>query len=392
MATFTPDTNPDVLQWARKVIGLPRHIAAERIGVKEDVLDQWEKGEVKPTLGQLRHAARVYRKPLATLLLAQLPKHESPIKADFRLLLENQGREWSTELHLALLRVQMQHDVAIQLARLDDNLPPPIELSLTIDDDVEVSSEIVRDWLEESAPRPVNSYGKRDFSQWITLIEVKTILVTQATGISLEEMRGCSISEEPFPTILLNANDSPNGRLFTLIHELAHILLHAGGICDQEDRFVEDSGEKERIERFCNALAAAVLIPRAQLFKDRRVVRAAPSTRWSEREIAEFSTRFGVSREALILRLVELKRASWDLYFELRPRYERAHEETKQDASGTGFFSPYQRKIRDFGRRYTISVLNAYHREDITGLDLANYLDMRLNHVPQLEERLGVRR
>ncbi len=392
MATFTPDTNPDVLEWARKVIGLPQHVAAQKLDVDEDLLRKWEKGDAKPTLGQLRNMARVYRKPLATLLLARIPKDESPIKADFRLLLENQGREWSTDLRLALWRVQMQHEVATQLARMEDGLPPPIDLALTMEDDPEEAAPTVRSWLEESAARPVNAYGKRDFSQWIALIESKTILVTQATGISLEEMRGCSLSDEPFPVILLNASDSPSGRLFTLMHELIHILLHTGGICDQEDRFAEEDGEKERTERFCNAVAAAILVPREQLLKDYRVSRATPETHWSEQQIAEFAQRFGVSREAIILRLVELKRASWNLYFALLPRYKRAYEEMKQESSTAAFFSPYQRKIRDFGRRYTISVLNAYHREDISGLELANYLDIRLNHVPKLEERLGVRR
>ena len=58
------------------------------------------------------------------------------------------------------------------------------------------------------------------------------VLVFQTGGVSLDEMRGFSISAEPFPVIVVNAKDSPRGRVFTLIHEFAHILTNRGGLCD----------------------------------------------------------------------------------------------------------------------------------------------------------------
>lgn len=68
--------------------------------------------------------------PLATLLRATLPTNEKPIEGDWRLLEVNQSRERSLELWLALWRVQFQHDVAAELAALDDDLPSPLDLNL----------------------------------------------------------------------------------------------------------------------------------------------------------------------------------------------------------------------------------------------------------------------
>jgi len=98
--SFVPDTNPDVLEWARKVTGLRTDAAAEAIGVDHLALQLWEAGYEGPTFNQLRRMADVYKKPVATLLRSALPKNEKPIEGDWRLLVVNQDREWSPELWL----------------------------------------------------------------------------------------------------------------------------------------------------------------------------------------------------------------------------------------------------------------------------------------------------
>jgi Zn-dependent peptidase ImmA (M78 family)/DNA-binding XRE family transcriptional regulator len=392
MRSFTPDTNPEVLEWARKVIGLRRARAAEELDVLESTLFLWEEGNVKPDIHDLMRMAKVYKKPLATLLRSSLPKNEKPIDVDYRLLPIDQKQEWSSELWLALWRVQLQHDVAIELGELEENVPPPLPVAIELSESSEVAAQRIREWLEAAADRPVNSYGKRDFSQWLTLVENQGILVVQASNVGLKEMRGCSISEQPFPIILLNSNDSPPGRLFTLMHELSHILLRAGGLCDLEDKYQTVRNEHERVERFCNEIAAAILLPRQNMLDDWRIATASPTTRWSDQDIRELARRFGVSREAILLRLISLDRAPWSLYRDLKPRYERAYEENRPASPTSHFFAPNQRKIRDYGRRYTASVLNAYNREDITALDAADFLHTTIGNLPKLEERLGIRR
>ena len=388
--SFVPDTNPDVLEWARKVTGLRRNAAAEEIGVDHLTLQLWEAGYEGPTFNQLRRMADVYKKPIATLLRSALPKNEKPIEGDWRLLAINQAREWSSELWLALWRVQFQHDVAADLATLDDDNPPPLEIGLSLGDPPDIAGQRAREWLEVSAPRTVNNYGKRDFSQWVTLIEARGILVTQISNVPLEEMRGFSISDQPFPVIAINSYDSHNGRMFTLMHELTHVLLHVGGLCDLEDKEREVHSAKEQVERFCNQVAAAILMPEERLAQLPRINSATPNTLWLEADVTEIALRFGVSREAAALRLIAITSAPWRLYQNLKPRYERAYEEARPALRTSGFFSTNQRKVRDFGRRYTISVLSAYRREDITALDVTDFLDTTIQNIPKLESQVGM--
>ena len=387
------DANPEVLEWARVSIGLAREAAAKKIGVDTLVLRYWEEGVETddtpgPTLGQLRKMAEAYKRPLAALLLPEPPPTENVVKADFRLLPQNQNRSWSPTLRVALRRVQMQRSVAEELAEAEGETPPPLDLSIALAQAPEALSEAIRSWL--GTPR--RGTNERYLRQWIELIEEKNILVTQIQRVDLEEMRGCSISGPPFPAIILNGADSQNGKTFTLMHELAHILLRIGGLCDLEDKQFRLTSEKERIERFCNQVAAAVLMPRDDLLghlRGRPIDALQPAGL-----LQELADMYGVSREAMLLRLVSLNRASWEDYAQMKPHFEEIYEQRKSVKENDKVGGPtyYTMKVRDFGRRYINTVLDAYYRQEITNVDLARYLNMKANKVADLEASMGAQR
>ena len=117
MANFKVDAAPDVLEWARKSVGLTRAQAAKKLNVRELQIEEWEEGADDPSIAQLRRMAEAYKRPLAVLLLPAPPQDFEPIR-DFRLLPRNQDRPWSPELHMEFMRVQMQRAVARELAEI----------------------------------------------------------------------------------------------------------------------------------------------------------------------------------------------------------------------------------------------------------------------------------
>src|SRR6202044_2284517 len=77
------------------------------------------------------------------------------------------------------------------------------------------------------------------FRQWRFVLERAGILTLQATELQLAEARGFSISLRPLPVAVVNIKDAPRGRIFTLLHELVHVMLNDGGICDLHDADIE---------------------------------------------------------------------------------------------------------------------------------------------------------
>jgi transcriptional regulator with XRE-family HTH domain len=79
---------PELLIWARESSGMPISMAATKCKLAEDRLQQYECGELRPTVRQLETMADVYKRPLAVFFMSKPPG--SPIP-QHRLVLSSSG-------------------------------------------------------------------------------------------------------------------------------------------------------------------------------------------------------------------------------------------------------------------------------------------------------------
>ena len=187
----------------------------------------------------------------------------------------------------------------------------------------------------------------------------------------------------------MNGSEFTRGRLFTLAHELAHLGLNAGGLCDLHEERRSDDLE-DRIEMYCNAVAAAALMPRDAVLSVPAIARATSGHAWSTDDLDSLARPFGTSAESLLLRLVGLGKANWDLYRDLKPEFQRLYGEAKdRQRQSEGGPSYYVVKARDLGPGYIRAVLDAYRGRAITSFDVADYLDVRYEQIPRLEAAAG---
>lgn len=83
-------------------------------------------------------------------------------------------------------------------------------------------------------------------------------------SLDINEFRAFTLIDEYAPLIFINANDSQGAKLFSLLHELAHIWLGIDNFFN--DRYGNANGV-DSVEVICNAVAAEMLVPNI-LFKD----------------------------------------------------------------------------------------------------------------------------
>jgi Zn-dependent peptidase ImmA (M78 family)/transcriptional regulator with XRE-family HTH domain len=360
--------------------------AARKIGVRESVLEDWEAGNARPTLPQLRKAASVYRKPLATFLLAA-PPSESRAIVEFRMLPETEVARPSPAFADGLRRALEQQVVARHLADLSGDDVPRMHPSLKVSEDTEQSGQIVRDWLDVTLPQHLRWKSNEDaFRGWSRAVENRDILVIHISRVELSEMRAFAEQSQPFPVIGLNGKDSATGKTFSLMHELVHILM-ASGRTPALHVFRADSSWMNRntsSEVFCNQVAAATLMPARDLLV--QIGSADEPGIWTDEQLRQLSARYNVSREALLLRLVSLGRADQAFYQMKRKQFEaeyRQRAEAQQSDSGGGDY--YRLKVRDLGHRYIADVLAAYDNDDISSRDVTQFLGVQLGQLPRLE-------
>jgi Zn-dependent peptidase ImmA (M78 family)/DNA-binding XRE family transcriptional regulator len=380
------EVEPSVLVWARKSMGLDEESAAKKIGVVVSTLKKWESGEKAPSLPQLRKVAAKYKRPLAVLLLPAQPKDFDTLR-DFRRGPERAAGLQSPNLVAEYRRAMTQREVVLEIGDLGGRTEESAELpKLSLDDSDEGAGTTIRSWLSVPARWQKSTQA---FGAWIDAAEARGVLVVQTKGVDPKEMSGFSVSEFPYPVVALNGSDPPKRRLFTLAHEMAHLALHAGGLCDlHEDR---DATELEdRIELFCNRAAAAGLMPLETLVHIREFGLTKGPKQWTPEQLDAMAAPFGTSAESMLLRLVGLGKASWDWYWHLKPQFEEVYAaaRAKQKASERGP-TFYQVKARDLGPGYIRTVLDAFRGRTISSLDAADYLDVKFEQIPRLEQAAG---
>ncbi len=149
----------------------------------------------------------------------------------------------------------------------------------------------------------------RHLAYWIAALEQLGVMVMQTRGgqVETDEMRAFSLYFDEVPVIALNGADWPRGRLFSAVHEYAHLLLHTSGLCDTTTD-TRATTEDRRLEARCNAIAAEILMPAAVVLDREMVQDRAPGHEWTLPELIDAAKPFGVSVESFLRRLVVLCR------------------------------------------------------------------------------------
>lgn len=395
MASERLPVAPSVLVWARTTAGLTAETAAKRLAVSAETLTKWESGDLHPTVTQLRNAAAAYHRPLSALLLPEPPDEPTPI-ADFRRLDLDDDRPWSAALRTAIRQIEGQRQALLEVHAASPEMEPPTTDFVAADPGTEASKvgKRIRAFLSfDALPTATWARPYEAFNAAVSAIENRGVLVVQVGGVPLAEMRGFSIAQWPTPVIALNGGDWPRPRLFTLLHEMAHLAFRSSGLCDLHETAGPAHKQNDVLEHQCNAVAAAVLMP-YEAFLTFASALAQRDPEWSLPGLQQLGARFGASSEAALLRLIALGRAEWRLYEIRKPELDHAYAEARQTQKAKqrerdGGPDHYTVKVGRLGRAYVRSVLEAFDADNISARDVTAFLNVRYDQLPKIREAAG---
>jgi Zn-dependent peptidase ImmA (M78 family)/transcriptional regulator with XRE-family HTH domain len=381
-----------MLAWARADAGYSLDAAAERTRYSVDRLREWESGDAKPTIPQLRVLANAYRRPLAAFFMPEPPEGFRPMH-DFRRLPDAARLGWSPPLRALIRRAEAQQrayadllddlgEAARELPRAPNNNDPEA-VGAFAREILDVDYQTQRQWGDDSSA----------LRGWTRAIEDLGVLVLHTSTVrgqtvDPEEMLGLS-DPDPVPIIVLNGKDHARRRTFTLLHELGHLLLRRAGVCDLHDRLT--TPDFDPVEVFCNATAAAALMPRDMFLRDPAVRAGDRITEWDDESLGQIARRFTTSREAVLRRLLTLDLTTEDYYRAWREHYNQRFDEQRlegDDEERGGFANYYTMKVRELGLPYMAAALEAYNSDAINASDLARLLRIKLKNLPRVEEEV----
>lgn len=292
---------PAVLRWARETVGLSVPEVAQRLKRSADEVDAWESGRAAPTYSQLEKLAyQVYKRPLAVFFLPAPPQEAAPNR-ELRTLPDADLNTLARDTHLHIRRA---HAYQLALDEIFEGRSPadhPIwkRLSLAQNQPIPEQAQAIREILGVDLGRQIAWPAEETaLKEWRAAVEDAGVFVFK-NAFKQKDISGFCLTHDQFPVIYLNNSTAKTRQIFSLMHELAHLLCHINGLSKVDPRYIEGlSGRIRTTERFCNAVAAEILIPGAD-FARASAGLPADAGQLTDEQVARLAARYSVSREAI---------------------------------------------------------------------------------------------
>tara|TARA_R110002049_G_scaffold108883_1_gene257490 strand:+ start:4606 stop:5739 length:1134 start_codon:yes stop_codon:yes gene_type:complete len=370
MAESMPIT-PAVVTWARERAGFSVDAAVSDFRK----IVEWEAGEAFPSYSQLERMADKFKVPVAVFFFPA-PPDLPPIEETFRTLGPDQIAEIPPRIRL-LLRKARTFQMGVEELNGGRNSAERLitrDLAFRPTDRIEEIAAQVRAYLGVTIEQQF-AWGNAETA----LEEWRKVLLGVGIYVFKDSFRepdysGFCLYDDEFPIIYVNNTTAKTRQIFTLFHELAHLLFHTSGVDRTGDGFVDELvGDNRRIEVICNRMAACLLVPEDAF--DAAFGGQAPT----EATAAELAQLFSVSREFIFRKFLDrdlITPGEYDL---------AARRWAEQGQRGTGG-DHYNTKIAYLGTEYINLAFQRFYQNQIDYNQLADILDTKPKNLTRLEE------
>lgn len=363
--------NPQILIWAReeRFGKISVKDVADKLGIDFSDLVRWESNGDNIPFETLELIAKTYKRQAATFFLPEVPPAGKKIK-DYRNFGGSRG-EFSPDTLLAIRRTERYLDIAREL--IDTSYwNQQYEWTKKFTgkrENLRKETVYLRKLLDIPLDGQINRHRVDDaFRYWRSRVEEKLGIFVFQFSMPEEEIDGFSYAFDSFPyAIVINNQKAIVRRIFTLFHELAHILKHASGVCKPDFSSTE---EKFAIELDCNSFAGEFLI-------SEQSVKNVDSID----KIFHIAKTFNISGETYLRRLFELGKIDKETFFnwlgEVRERSNRFAKKPR----GKGGPSRLIQSKSTRGNKFFNLVTNAAITNQISFSTASDLLGLRVGSI-----------
>lgn len=352
---------------------------AKRIKAKAQDVEAWGNGTTQPSIGQAKKLAGVLKRPLTFFLMPAPPASPKAAasRLHFRAPIADQMRDLSEIERQWVRRAQRLVDAVAVVREMAGTKPVLFPK--------QQDPAAIRKWLGVSVTQQqAFASPAKAYTGWRAACEARGILVL-SLPLGQDGCRGMSLPNALAPAIVVNTKWSHTARIFTVFHELAHLLADApsdgAGVCAQSATLADAD---KSVERRCDEFAAALLLPAdavTQFLASQGAPKYVPDLTLPKR----LAKAFHVSLRAATLRLVAMQRAHRDLYSTI--------PKATDDKSGGG--RPEEVRTAEvarhgeFGTTPLREILDAVQNDRIDRSQAASWLRLQDAHLDRLTIRLS---
>lgn len=358
--------NPDILKWARDEAGYSIPEIVKQLNIEEKSYIEWETTGDDIPVTKLKDIASKYKRQIAVFFLPKVPN--KTVKPSDHRNLTAASSKLSKETLLAIRRTDKLRNVLIELN--GDNLYTEkykwinnlkSELTDTIDIQKQTTLKI-RNIVKYTIDDQINDKDlTHSYSNWRKAIEQELGIHIFQFTMPRDEIQGFCYSEKHPYCITVNSKYHITSRIFTIFHELSHILNNQSNMCIPDD-VTEDQIEELK----CNSFAGRILLPENVM---KRIT--------NNDELYRYANKLKVSSEVYLRRMNELNLITSSEFFTILNEIRKAVTPYKP----YGRAGPLQKSINSRGQSLFNTIVDALNKSRISYERAADILDVKINYL-----------
>ena len=380
--------NSKILTWARETAGISIADIEKNKNLKKVLL--WESGKEYPTYIQLEKLSNKYKRPIA-IFFFPTPPEEDKIEKSFRTIPSSELIQIPPEMRFLLRKGKV-----FQMNLLELNNGENPSGNQFIIDKIKLHSRMnlqnatnkVREFLGLSLEKQKQwSKPEEALKKLRELIEKKGIFIFKAPFGS-HDYSGFCLYDKIFPIIYINSSSSKTRQVFTLFHELAHLLYQENHIdltcSDIQSNYANNLGQQNKIiEIFCNKFAAEFLVP-SNDFK----LQVKDVNLQDDNALKKLAETYNVSKEVILRKCLDNTLVT-KAFYQIKTKEWRPNDSNRSQKKHSKSTGPtyYTTKISHLGNAYLNLVFSRYLSNKISINQTADYLDINVKSVEKLEAK-----
>ncbi len=365
---------PEIITWARDRLHWNHEKLAKRVGVNVDTVIAWETGDKHPSQRQAAKLAAKLCVPLGYLWLSAPPALEVPIP-DLRTVSDVVAQPPSANFMDVLYDARRKQQWYREYVQSEGARPLPFVGRFPLKDDPRVNDVAgdmratigIDDARQEAkiSPQFLHVLAEKAGSMGILVLQSGKVGNNTHRTLDVDEFRGFALVDDFAPLVFINSADTLAARIFTLAHELTHVWIGESGISNPTTIGIVLQ-EDNRINQFCNQVAAELLMPAANFVNEWQ------QDKTIEENIAVLARFYHVSRLAVLIRAYEHELLPEKVY-RLQLRRLRQWEEQKPTGGGGNFWNNF---LASNSRALVYAVLTSAAEGRVSERDAATLLSL----------------
>jgi Zn-dependent peptidase ImmA (M78 family)/DNA-binding XRE family transcriptional regulator len=300
---LSPEELGERLKIARETADITQDAAAKAADIARTTLVSIEKGQRTARIEEIQTLSRLYGVS-ANFLLRREAVHVDLVPR-FRSLPATGGTgiEHAARMLNDLVRAEVELENILGIRKSYNYPAEKTILPGDVRKQAEQDALSLRNWL---------GLGEGPIQNLFSLLELQLGLRVYARNLDSKVSGLFAYDEAVGACILINSGHREDRRILTGAHELGHFIATRR----RPEIYQDEIRENSREERYANSFAGAFLMPARSVmekFKETTI----GSSHLTRRHIISLASFFGVSRQAIALRLEELgltKKGTWDWF------------------------------------------------------------------------------